>query len=779
MNYSTQGRNALQYSGVGGLFFTDGSSKTVGISIGKKVIRGRRNHATLRSLPSAGSVIKTSTTMNTNMKYTPKTTADHYRRQHLEPKNSLTNGRLLWAAVASFSTTKNPSEEEDFSKFSMNELKQLATKSLRQYQRHQERSTSPAHRAEKILQHILERAARQQSEDGEAEDLSNIQTSLIDSWTTFQSSTMRDIKETKKQEVERTDQDEKALQYLQLKRLREVCSAAESMTDLLESMENPTTHHYVAILRAWANTCKTARGIGKSKIADVVGIPQRTQLILNIMREGPNDIDNTISVEAYNEVIKAWAYSSEYLRGTMAEQVFQKIQFPTGESLRMIMRANAWSNENRSAFQATGHFMRMMRLLEAGRDDMEPSSIDDYHLLCDAWTKAGDKNSSSKVYSVLQIMSNAYDKGHTNIRADLQCYRDALITMSRRQNVEDVGDLADETLKEMKDQMIFPDTKCYRSAILAWKHVAMSRDCLYPEEAIRRTQELLQEMTEAYHRTAQILIQPTTEDYNHVLHAMNLSKNPPAVDYAQGLFKTLKDETSSTGGPDAQSYRYMLGILRNSRSPTKFSNALQLLQEVTDKYTNDEHFSALKSSKESIMDVFTAFVRVCGAPATGSKNITNNIRQDHTKMMTMALRILEDSRKLGLTLNSDTYTALVEACDYLLPANGQERENVLTNVFCRACEEGFVNQSLLESFKSAASTYLYAKLVVSKSIPMEDIKVVPESWTRNVEGYREGKQVMPLSIHGNFTFTKSAAEYRMRKLRRRTNQKFLRGGRLK
>jgi hypothetical protein len=409
---------------------------------------------------------------------------------------------------------------------------------------------------------------------------------------------------------------------------------------------------------------------------------------------------------------------------------------------------------------------------------MEPSSIDDYHLLCDSWTKAGDKNSASKVYSVLQIMSNAFEKGHTNIRADLQCYRDALVTMSRRQNVEDVGYLADETLKEMKDQMIFPDTMCYRSAILAWKHVAMSRDCLYPEQAIRRTQELLEEMTQEYHRTAEIMIQPTSEDYNHVLHAMNLSKSSQAVEYAQGLFETLKDEDSSTGGPDAQSYRYLLGVLRNSRSPTKFSDASLLLQEVTNKYTNDLNWRASKASKESIMDVFTAFVRVCGAPATTSKNATN-IRQDRTKMMTTALQILEESRKLGLTLNSDTYTALVEACDSLLPVNGKERENVLTNVFNRACLEGFVNQSLLEKFKSAAPTYLYAKLVVSKSIPLEDIKIVPESWTRNVEGYKEGKQVMPLSIHGNFTFTKGAAEYRMRKLRQRKNQKFLRGGRLK
>ena len=771
--YSTQSRTVLQYSGNGKV--------VAAMSIGKKASRYRgiciSNHGTLQSLPSPVSVTKSTTSRNTTYFHptiTVTTTArvrvtDHSRKYHLGLHSVLMNARKRSVPVASFSTAKNqnPTEQEEFSKLSMKELKQLVVQSLRQYQRQQEMSTN---RANDILRHMLERTTEQQSENGEAEDLSNIQTSLIDSWTTHQSSIMRDIKEEKFLEAGDADQ------YMQLKRFNEVRSSAESMTNILESMKTPTPHHYVVILKAWANTCKIAKLIEKSKGADVVGIPQRTQLILSQMAE---DNDDNISVEAYNEVIKAWAYSSEYLRGTMSEHVFRKIEFPTGKSLRLIMRAHAWSNEDRSAFQATGHFMRMMRLLEAGREDMEPSSIDDYHLLCDAWTKAGDKNSSSKVYSVLQIMRNAFDKGHTNIRADLRCYRDALITMSRRQNVEDVGNLADETLKEMKDQMIFPDTECYRSAILAWKHVAMSRDCLYPEHAIRRAQELLQEMTEAYHRTTQILIQPTTEDYNHVLQAMNLSKNPQTIDYAQDLFKTLKDEASSTGGPNAHSYRYLLGILRNSRSPTKFSAASQLLQEVKDKYANDEHWNSSESAKESVMDVFAAFVRVCGAPASTSKHISDCTRQDLTKMMTVALRVLGDSKKLGLTLNSDTYSALVEACDSLLSVNEKERESVLSNVFHRACEEGFVNQSLLESFKSASSAHLYARLVVTKSILMEDIKVVPESWTRNVKGYREGNQVMPLSIHGNFTFTKRAAEYRMRKLRQQKNKKFLRGGRLK
>jgi hypothetical protein len=724
--------------------------------------RNRNNH-TLQSPSYVSNCTRTMTKFSS--------TFDN-SRQELPVNNYLSMGKKpssvsYFSSIASSSSSEEEEEEEDFSSFSIAELERMTIKSLQQLQ---EESSSSSHRAQAILEHLLDRMKQD-----DKEDLSNIHTSLIDSWMKYQSSVMDDIRQqaTIIKEVQSSTSDgqndnensttlleqEKSLsQRLQYNSLREIHSAAASMTSILESMDDPTSHHFVAILKAWANTCQIAHEMEKTKLSYVVGVPQRAQLILNSM--GPNP-----TVEAYNEVIKAWAYSSEYLRGTMAEQVSQKVQYPTGESFKVIMRAHAWSKESRSAFHATGHFMRMMRLLEAGRIDSEPPTIDDYHILCRAWTDAGDKNSSSKVYSVLQIMETAYQKGHINFRADLQCYRDALITMSRRHNVEDVGELADVTIKEMKDQMMHPDTECYRSAILAWKHVAMSRDSPFPEQAIKRTQELLREMTLAYHRTNQVLIQPTTEDYNNVLHAMTLSKTPNAASYAEGLFKTLKEESTTIGGPDAQSYQYMLGIWRNSRSPIKFTHAQQLLQEAREN----------RSSEESIVDVFTSFVQVCGAPNFSNKKDI----QERTKIMTMALRTLEDMRKLGLTPNSDTYTALVEACDHLLPANGQERQSALENIFRRACKEGFVNQSLLEHFKSAASSYLYAKLVVSKSLLMEDLKIVPESWTRNVKGYREGKKVMPLSIHGNFTFTKAAAEYRMRKLRRRTNQKLLQGGRLK
>jgi len=139
-------------------------------------------------------------------------------------------------------------------------------------------------------------------------------------------------------------------------------------------------------------------------------------------------------------------------------------------------------------------------------------------------------------------------------------------------------------------------------------------------------------------------------------------------------------------------------------------------------------------------------------------------------------------RDMNLTPNSICYAALMEACHNLVQ-NGQDRQRILENIFVRAAEEGVVDQMVVENFKMAASSYLYAKMVISSRREIENMKVVPESWTRNVQGYsansKAGRQVLPLTIEGRFTFTKAAAEYKMRKLRRQSNKKMLQGGRTK
>jgi hypothetical protein len=184
-------------------------------------------------------------------------------------------------------------------------------------------------------------------------------------------------------------------------RLEEICYAAESASELIEaelqrgidaasSTRAVSQHHILAILRAWANACEAIRIAGpssKSFARDWSGIPQRSQHVFDTYQERKGTT-GTPSIESVNQVLKAWAYSSEHLRGTMAEQFFQRHgTSPNGESFQLMIRVWSWSKERRCAFTATGHLMRMLRLLETGRPDMEPT-LEDYSIVFQAWTTA-------------------------------------------------------------------------------------------------------------------------------------------------------------------------------------------------------------------------------------------------------------------------------------------------------------------------------------------------------------------------------------------------------
>jgi hypothetical protein len=403
-----------------------------------------------------------------------------------------------------------------------------------------------------------------------------------------------------------------------------------------------------------------------------------------------------------------------------------------------------------------------------------------------------DKNAPSKVQTVLQMVDNAYRKGLTEVRPDLDCYRFALETMSRRVNVEEVGELVDQTLLEMKkDRMIIPDTECYGAAILAWKHVAMGRECEDREGAVQRTYDLLQEMIEAFHRTTTVIVKPTTEHYNHVLEALTVSKGAKATQRAETVLgalekavdraameqeETLEGESSSFGGlmelaPNADSFKFALMAWQNSYSHSKVKGAEALVA----RFQSRAEQLRTVSTEKSMVEVMGAFISVCARD--GTKDEAHNM-----EIMFTALRTMDIIRALDLVPDSSTYAALLEACDTLVH-DGQNRQRILENIFARACEEGYVDHVVLENFKAAASTYLYAKLVVARSQEVEHMKVVPELWTRNVQGFsansKGGRKVLPLTIEGQFTVTKAVAEYKMRKLRKQANKRLLQGGRMK
>jgi hypothetical protein len=268
-----------------------------------------------------------------------------------------------------FSTTSTPDMGDELSGLSRRELEQLALKHARQAQ---------PEKAQIVLHHL------QQTQASE-EEIAIIWSSVVDAWLEYQKQQLKLLQDS----IRHRD----GMSVLR-ERVGTIGRAALAASELVEGGlrsgdKKVSPHHILAILRTWANTSEAVRlaGLTTTKSGGWSGIPQRAQHILD-------SYYTTIppSTEAVNQVLKAWANSGEYLRGTMAEQVFQKhLQgtkaSPDGESYRNMIRAWSWSKESRGAFTATGHYMRMLRLLENGQIEMEPT-LEDYRILFQSWTSA-------------------------------------------------------------------------------------------------------------------------------------------------------------------------------------------------------------------------------------------------------------------------------------------------------------------------------------------------------------------------------------------------------
>lgn len=131
------------------------------------------------------------------------------------------------------------------------------------------------------------------------------------------------------------------------------------------------------ILTVWAFTSEV--GHCRLSCKQLRGIPQRAQFL---WQQLPKSTDSS------NAMLRTWVYSHEHWRGTRSQSIFDEmITTPNAETYRLMIRNWAWSGERRGAFAATGFLRKMLRLLEQGNTDMEPS-LEEYRIVLKSWTTA-------------------------------------------------------------------------------------------------------------------------------------------------------------------------------------------------------------------------------------------------------------------------------------------------------------------------------------------------------------------------------------------------------
>jgi hypothetical protein len=392
--------------------------------------------------------------------------------------------------------------------------------------------------------------------------------------------------------------------------------------------------------------------------------------------------------------------------------------------------------------------------------------------------------------------------------------------------------LVDTVLTSMKHQLISPDTACYEAAAEVFKNAALlyggtidwfgkskpssgpgrgtiaaaqqrSAVPIVPDASMRdrcasRALELLDEIQVAQQQQGEGHARLSTRTINHVMEALAVSQLPQRTDRAVELLTKLEQEEPSV--PDLETYRLVMEVWKGVRTSSagdeesKVAGAEAVLDRLEVRCSEivhrhqELHGASGRQIRNDLVAVYNAFVEVCGSVPAASEETTLDIfRRALTRLQ--GLRSLGGvqvssggpPRPLVLYPNADSYAGLLKACARLLP-NGKDRQRWVERVFGLACDEGMVDDRVLQQMKLAATEEQYSRLVVSVSEASEGSKLVPEAWTRNALRGRvvtsEGRRTTPLTVQGRLTVTPSMQEFRMRRLRDHRNRALLQGGRI-
>jgi hypothetical protein len=565
-------------------------------------------------------------------------------------------------------------------------------------------------------------------------------------------------------------------------------------TDMRIMSLQPTSHHYDTLIYAFANAATAVHDTHYTshltKQAPFIAFRWLTRMeTLSSLTRLEALASVTPTVDSYFHVMAAYAAgdttavpNKESKAPLLVQSVFDKLKqnpkvHPTVREYRLLLRTWCGSFGNKdAAYKAMGLWMTMQLSFRGGIEEMEPT-LEDGKMVLEAWTNSKNNHSARRALTVLTTMEHAHAKKKTNVRPDLDCYRNVLIAMSRSRVPESLHDTSIPKLfKRMEDNHIFPDKICFDAAIETLKNCAR-KSKMDSDKYAKATEIMLQRMEKDFDRSSVSVVKPSSVTYTNVIQALVMRKKVEAAEKAYELLKKMI--TAYEGGdesmrPTRDSYVGTIHAYGNSRSETKFLQANEILERMLTDYSH--------GNEAACPDVYSfhSVIRACTSVAN-----TSATAEKRKEALMMAISTLQRMKKSdSYHPNARSYELLLQCGTRLLPP-GPEREKVLRSVFRSCCKDGLVGQKVLTEFQTAVSAETYHKEVVRDAQSYNGIRSLPEAWTRSL-GYRVlthetehgGKRTPIISVSGEVVASTAYNDYRMRKRFSKKNQKFLQGGRI-
>ncbi len=364
----------------------------------------------------------------------------------------------------------------------------------------------------------------------------------------------------------------------------------------------------------------------------------------------------------------------------------------------------------------------------------------------------------------------------TKLKPNTECYRYLIqaISNAKMKNFQTAGDEVNRILSSMVTEGLVPDSSCYSYAIKTWVKKARNEDTSPKErfEYAKQAQLVLKKMDEMYYRSGSVEIRPTTGDYNSVIAALANCSVYGAAEKAEELL--LKMERKYHDGdvvlmPDVHTYiSTIIGWKYCPNVNKRVDGAKRVFERMQKQFQSGNH--ACKPTTET----YHAIMNICRSYP--HQNASEEVKK---KALKCAVDTMNEMRQSDdVRLNSKTYHLIINAIGVLLDDGSYAQDKAIESIFTKCCEEGFVDNSVLQRLRRVASHDVYRRCVLER-ISDDDFNSLqlPTAWSRNIAGSRPN---IPLSLDSDYMNQKNYVlkEQKMRRLRSRENQSLLQGGRI-
>lgn len=351
--------------------------------------------------------------------------------------------------------------------------------------------------------------------------------------------------------------------------------------------------------------------------------------------------------------------------------------------------------------------------------------------------------------------------------------------------VEELLESIESAWEESKDENLKPVTRVANSAMNAYlKHgaralrgpgSASNRSWVYA----KKVHEILNGCNRKYKETGDVSFRPDITTYTMVIEAYGRCYDAAATERGEYLFRHVNKLWKSSGDdnlkPSSRTFTVMINSWAKSRDPQSTEKVEELITMMEDMYEEDrKNGNAKKSSVRPSIRTYTAAMgawvrsrdntkpqralrilkkvsdmyKVSGDEGIKPTLFTYNVAIDacamcngNSEQQNAALKIAFAVNKAitasKLEPNQITYSTLIKAAGRLLP-QGEQRREVVTAVFKKSQDKGYVDTNVIKALEQAADRTTFYNLmeVACDRNGHFHQENMPKEWTKNV--YHKG-----------------------------------------